>query len=70
MQNLILILQAIFSLIFTVLILIQPKSAGLGRAFGGGSASFTRRGFDKAIFRFTFIVAGLFVATSIVGLLI
>ena len=69
MENIVLLIQTVLAIIFSILILIQPRGAGLGRAFGGGGSSFTRRGVEKALFRFTFIVSGLFVVASALGLL-
>ena len=68
MENLLLVLQIILSSAISVLILVQSKGSGLGRTFGGGSVSFSRRGVEKAVFRSTFVTASLFLIVSILGL--
>ncbi|OGM05376.1 preprotein translocase subunit SecG [Candidatus Woesebacteria bacterium RIFCSPHIGHO2_01_FULL_39_32] len=70
MQSALLLLQIIFSLSLTIMILVQTRGTGFGRAFGGGgsSASFTRRGLERVVFRTTFIVSGLFLIISILSL--
>lgn len=69
MQVAITITQLVLSVVLSVLILIQTKGQGLGSTFGGGSGtSFTRRGLERVMFRFTFVIAALFLLTSIVEL--
>jgi preprotein translocase subunit SecG len=71
MKNILLISQIVLALVLTILILIQSRGTGIGRTFGGGSVtSFTRRGMEKAVFRFTFIVAGLFTIISLLELVL
>ena len=66
MENLLLFLQIISSVGLIVLVLMQAKGTGFGRAFGGGgSSSFTRRGLEKVVFKVTFIFAALFIASSL-----
>jgi len=43
-------------------ILIQARGTGFGR---GSTASFTRRGLEKLIFRLTFVFAAIFMLVSI-----
>lgn len=69
-KNIVLVVQIILSIALTVLVLIQVKGTGIGRTFGGGSVSFTRRGLEKAVFRFTFVVGFLFIAAAITELLL
>jgi preprotein translocase subunit SecG len=53
----------------TLLILIQTRGASLGAGFGGGAEVNTvRRGSDKTIFQLTIIVAFLFAASIIAGI--
>ena len=71
MKQVLTIVQIVVSIALIVLILIQAKGTGLGRTFGGGNgASFTRRGLEKLLFRLTFVVVALFLAISIVQLVI
>jgi protein translocase SecG subunit len=66
MLNLILAVQILVSSLLVVLILMQAKGTGFGRAFGGGSSSsFTRRGLEKVIFKLTFVISFIFIAISI-----
>jgi protein translocase SecG subunit len=71
MKQFLIIVQIIISVSLIFLILIQAKGTGLGRTFGGGSGtSFARRGLEKLIFRLTFILVGLFLAISVLQLVI
>jgi len=71
MKITLLIFQIIISVLFIFLILIQSKGSGLGSSFGSQSqASFSRRGFEKLIYKTTFIVAFLFILISIILLTI
>jgi len=69
MKNVILSVQIIVSVILVILILIQSKGSGLGRSFGGGS-SFSRRGFEKLLYKLTFACAGLFILISVISLVV
>lgn len=69
MKNLVLSAQIVVSVVLVILILIQSKGSGLGRSFGGGS-SFSRRGFEKLLYKLTFLTAGLFILISLVSLVI
>jgi protein translocase SecG subunit len=64
MKTALLISQIIFGLILVILILVQSKGTGFGRAWGG-STSFTRRGLEKVVFRLSFIIASAFIIVSI-----
>jgi preprotein translocase subunit SecG len=71
MKQFLIIIQIIISVSLIFLILIQAKGTGLGRTFGGGGGtSFSRRGLEKLIFRLTFVLVGLFLAISILQLVI
>ncbi|MCX6706045.1 MAG: preprotein translocase subunit SecG [Candidatus Woesebacteria bacterium] len=69
MKNIILAVQIVTSIVLVILILIQSKGSGLGRSFGGGS-SFSRRGFEKLLYKLTFVTAGLFILISLISLVI
>ncbi len=68
MNNGIIVLQIIVSLLLVGAILVQTKGTGFGRAWGG-STSFTRRGLEKLIFRGTFVLTTLFIIISILQVL-
>ncbi|MBI2612177.1 preprotein translocase subunit SecG [Candidatus Gottesmanbacteria bacterium] len=70
MSTFIIILQAIISLSLIILILMQAKGVGLGKAWGGtGEFYKNRRGVEKVVFRATIGVAILFFAVSLLSLL-
>jgi preprotein translocase subunit SecG len=71
MSQILIIVQIVISIALIGLILVQAKGTGLGRTFGsGGGTSFSRRGLEKLIFKLTFVLAGLFLAISILQLVI
>ena len=64
--NLLITAQIITSLALIILILIQAKGVGLGRAWGGGGEFYkSRRGVEKVIFNLTVIISILFLASSV-----
>ena len=67
-------IQIILSVLLVGAILLQKSDASLGSAFGGGDGSnsinYTRRGFEKVLFISTFVLAGLFVLSAFVALLL
>jgi protein translocase SecG subunit len=71
MKQFLTVVQTIVSIGLIVLILIQARGTGFGRSGSfGGNTSFSRRGLEKLIFRFTFGLAFLFVALSILQLIV
>lgn len=71
MKNLIYIIQIVISILLMISILLQQKGSGLGAGFGGESTIYrTKRGAEKFIFKFTIILAVLFLATSLANLFI
>lgn len=65
--------QIILSVLLIGGILLQRSEAGLGSAFGmdGMSAGrYTRRGFEKTLFRATIVVAVLFGVTAFASLFV
>jgi len=71
MQTLILLIQTIAAVLLSTLVLLQVKGTGFGRSWGGGgAANFSRRGLENFVFKFTFIVAGVFLAISMLSLII
>lgn len=66
-------IQVFLSLLLIAGVLLQRSEASLGAAFGGDSSAagrFTRRGFEKLLFRGTMLVAALFVAAAFANLLL
>ena len=67
------IAAVIISILLIVLILLQVKGGGLGSLLGGdagGGIVRTRRGLEKTLFQITIIIAVLFLAISIVAVLV
>lgn len=62
--------MAIGSMLFlTVLILLQTRGASLGAGLGGGGEVNTvRRGSDRTVHQLTIIVAFIFVASLVLGI--
>jgi preprotein translocase subunit SecG len=55
--------------LMTLLILLQTRGASLGAGFGGSGELFTaRRGVDKSMHQVTVIIAIIFVASVILGI--
>jgi preprotein translocase subunit SecG len=71
MRQVLTVVQIVISVSLISVILIQARGTGLGRTFGGGGGtSFSRRGLEKLIFKFTFVLVSLFLAISILQLVI
>ncbi len=65
------VITIISMVLMTLFILIQNRGASLGAGFGGSSEIYTtRRGVDKSIHQITIILAVVFVASIIFGLLL
>ena len=65
------IVQIIVSVAVIILAVLQSKSAGLGRMFGGDSSIHrTRRGVEKTLFNLTITVAIVFFVTSLISVLL
>ncbi len=63
------IIQVVAAVLVSILILLQPKGTGMGRAFGSTSYH-SRRGMETIVFRMTIILASIFVVASVVNQLI
>lgn len=62
--------QTILAVFLVGAILLQNRGAGLGSSFGGGGDLYiTRRGVEKLLFRFTILVAAIFVLVSLASLI-
>jgi preprotein translocase subunit SecG len=58
--------QILVSVALIAAILLQARGTGLSSTFGGDSAVYrSRRGIEKSLFRFTIVLAALFVIFSI-----
>ena len=68
-MNFLLGAQIIVSIILISIIQLQSKGAGLG-AFGTNERSYhTKRGLEKVLFKFTIVLAFVFIAISVLALL-
>ena len=67
MTNVFVVMQIVSGVTLIILILIQSKGKGFARS-SGGSASFTRRGLEKVVFKLSFILAAIFIVISILQL--
>jgi preprotein translocase subunit SecG len=57
--------------LLTILILIQTRGASLGAGLGGGGEVNTvRRGSDKSLHQLTIILAFVFVASIVLGIVV
>lgn len=66
------IAQLVVSVLLIALILLQERSSGLSGIFGGSGEGFyqTRRGLEKLVFYGTIVLAILFAALAIAGLIL
>lgn len=70
MNNVILFLQIAVSVCLMVLIILQAKGVGLGRAWGGAGDFYkSRRGVEKIVFNSTIILVIIFLISSILSLI-
>lgn len=67
MQGFVAVAQTICAVLLVIFVLLQVRGTGFGR---GTTASFTRRGAEKLIFKLTFMVTALFLILSAVNLFI
>ena len=62
------IAEILVSIVLTVAILMQARSAGLGGIFGGGATPYrTRRGVERTLFKLTIILAVAFIIISLLS---
>ena len=70
MGNIILITQIIISVVLVILILMQPKGVGLGRAWGGAGEFYkSKRGVERIVFYMTLIFTLVFLLSSFAAIL-
>ena len=71
MQNILLIIQIILSILMTGAILLQAQGSGLGSTWGGGGESYhTKRGVERVMVYFTIVCIVLFAVLSLVRLVL
>ena len=64
------ILQIISAVLLIAAILMQNRGSGLGSTFGGGGEVYrTKRGAEKFLFKLTVVLAFVFLALAIAGLI-
>lgn len=69
-MNPFIIAQTVLAVLLIGTILLQNRGAGLGSSFGGGGELYiTRRGMERLLFRFTILVAVVFVLVSLTSLI-
>lgn len=66
------VFQIIISIALMAAILLQQRGAGSSSIFGGsgGANYYTKRGFEKILFISSIVLAGLFIASAFISLLI
>jgi preprotein translocase subunit SecG len=70
-RQIIFIFQIVLAVLMAITILIQQKGTGLGNTFGGDLSFYrTKRGAEKLLFIGTIVLAALFIASSLLGLII
>lgn len=71
MKSIVTIAQAAISGALIILILMQAKGVGLGKAWGGSGEFYkNRRGVEKIIFRVTIATASLFFILSLLSIIV
>ncbi len=64
------IAEIIVAVVLITIVLFQVRSSGAG-VFGGGQTTYrTRRGVERVLFQFTIVMGVIFVALSLVSLLV
>jgi len=67
LQNALLYIQIIISVLVVISILLQNRAEGLGKMFGGGGEVFrTKRGLEKFLYYFTIALIVVLVILSLV----
>ena len=71
MKSIVIAIQIILSIVMVISILLQSRGSGMSSAFGGGGESYrSRRGIEKIFLRLTVVLAILFLASSVINILI
>ncbi|MHB0858895.1 MAG: preprotein translocase subunit SecG [Anaerolineae bacterium] len=65
------VIQIIVSIALIAITVMQSKSAGAGRMFGGDSSIYrTRRGVEKTMYNLTIVLAVIFFLVSLLSVLL
>ena len=70
MKPVLLIIHLVFAVTLAGLILLQNSKGGLASGLGSGEFYRSKRGAERIIFTATFVVAALFLITSIANILV
>lgn len=71
MKSLLMVFQAIISILLSLAILLQQRGSGLSATFGGqGGFYASKRGAEKVLFTATIVLGVLFVANALVYLFV
>ena len=71
LEQFIFILQIVLATLIIVVIIVQQKGTGLGSTFGGELSFYrTKRGAERMLFYVTIALSILFIASSILGLIV
>ncbi|EKD84850.1 MAG: hypothetical protein ACD_38C00150G0012 [uncultured bacterium] len=71
MQAVVSLIQIILAILLIIVIIIQQKGSGLGASFGGDMSFYrTKRGAEKLLFYATIGIAGGFILSSLIGLML
>ncbi len=65
-----LVIHLLFAILLAGLILMQSSKGGLAGGLGAGEFYRSRRGAERMIFIATFVVAALFLITSLINILV
>jgi len=70
MEQVIFLFQIVIAGLLILVILVQQKGTGLGGTFGGDISFYrTKRGAEKLFFNLTLLLSGMFIISSLVGLI-
>ena len=71
-MNIVKIAQLIIAILLIIVILLQNRGGGLSNVFGGGGGNvyMTKRGFEKKLYIATIVLAVLFLAISLLNVIL
>lgn len=68
MQQFVLVLQIVLSVLLTACVLLQSQGTGLGSGWGGGGEHYhTKRGVEKALLYATILLIALFTILAVIN---
>lgn len=70
MKSVLLIIHLVFAVSLAGLILLQSSKGGFASGLGAGEFYRSRRGAERLVFIATFVLASLFLVTSLANLLV